>query len=124
MSHLHAQGWIHHDIKPDNILCSYEEGRYVFFLTDYSLATRHDESLEAGEHPSHAYTAPEVTHAHTCGCPEDVYSLGKTLLRLAPESAASTVLGVLALMSNDNLVLRPSAHHAADLLRNAARPQS
>ena len=81
--HLHAQGWIHGDIKPANIIVA-REGHTT--LIDLGSALRPQESLyDATRFVSGTlhYVAPEMmTSATRTGPSCDIYSLGVTLFQM------------------------------------------
>lgn len=81
--HLHAQGWIHGDVKPANIIVS-REGHAT--LIDLGSALRPDESLYDAWRPvvgTLHYVAPEMmTSATRTGPSCDIYSLGVTLFQM------------------------------------------
>ena len=81
--HLHAQGWIHGDVKPANIIVS-REGHAT--LIDLGSALRPEESLYDTWRPvvgTLQYVAPEMLTSTTRTCPScDIYSLGVTLYQM------------------------------------------
>jgi serine/threonine protein kinase len=74
LEELHAQGWVHGDISPDNILVD-EEGE--FYLLDLGLAQRAGESnvLQANG----AYISPAAFSGEACSINDDLFSLGSCL---------------------------------------------
>ncbi len=111
MTALHAEGWVHSDVKPDNIFVG-STGHVT--LLDLGLARRigrpggAEASALAG---TLAYSAPEsFTSLAELGPAMDVYSLGVTLYR--------AVAGVLPFPQTD-----PAALVAAQLHHNPPNPR-
>eukprot|EP01064_Diplonema_japonicum_P024543 TRINITY_DN35133_c0_g1_i1.p1 TRINITY_DN35133_c0_g1~~TRINITY_DN35133_c0_g1_i1.p1 ORF type:complete len:276 (+),score=54.79 TRINITY_DN35133_c0_g1_i1:64-828(+) len=75
--HLHNKGVAHGDVKPENILVSFQEG--VVKLADYGFAVSSCEATHPSGSPS--YAAPEVLMTRPKFCPfkADIWSLGATL---------------------------------------------
>ena len=85
LTYVHAQGLVHRDVAPDNILIT-GEGRPVLIdfgsvSADLSRAGREQASSTVGLTKRH-YTAPEQMSSKTRpGAPADIYSLGAVLYR-------------------------------------------
>ncbi|MEY2432243.1 MAG: hypothetical protein QOC92_1968 [Acidimicrobiaceae bacterium] len=77
IDHLHAQGVIHGDVKPANIVLT-PEGRVV--LVDFGISRHRDDSalMSIG---SPGYAAPEASSGELAG-PADVYGLAATAVAL------------------------------------------
>jgi len=80
---LHARGWLHGDVKPDNIMIS-EEGHVT--LIDLGFALRKSEAMVTELRTARGtlnYVAPEtMTSALASDERSDIYSLGITLYEL------------------------------------------
>jgi predicted ATPase len=75
IDHLHAEGALHLDVKPANILVS-DDGRAV--LVDFGVASLGERTYGG----THGYQAPELGHGERPGRAADIYSLGATAFAL------------------------------------------
>jgi serine/threonine protein kinase len=111
LGYLHRQGWVHLDVKPDNLVV--QEGRAV--LIDLGLATRPGR-IQRGM-GTEGYAAPEQDAGGTVSAATDVWGLAATLF----ESLAGHAPGRLPDLSRVPARIRPLL---ADCLQHepAARP--
>lgn len=86
LAHIHEKGWLHRDIKPDNILCSKSSEVRVI---DFSLSEKPISGLAAffRRKPklvqgTRTYMAPEQIRAGRLGPYTDIYNLGITLFEI------------------------------------------
>jgi serine/threonine protein kinase len=118
LGYLHRQGWVHLDVKPDNLVV--QEGRTV--LIDLGLATRPGR-LERGM-GTDGYAAPEQDAGGTVSAATDVWGLGATLFecltRTAPgrEPDLTRVPSRLRPLVADCLDPEPGRRPPLDVLRD------
>jgi serine/threonine protein kinase len=86
LEHIHEQGWVHRDIKPDNILMNKSSEVRVI---DFSLACRAASGLSRMLHRKQAtvqgtrtYMAPEQILGKPLTAQTDIYNFGVTLFEL------------------------------------------
>ena len=79
MDFIHDRGFVHADIKPDNILMAGLHGDPR--ISDFGLAGLL--GLSSSRRGTLPYTAPEVLRGEAPGRPADIYSMGATLYQVA-----------------------------------------
>lgn len=109
---VHAQGLIHRDVKPGNIVIENDSGRPV--LVDFGLALPADGRVSESVAGSPHYMAPEQARNEMVGPAADVYAFGVTAFEL--------LTGQLPFPFEDvGEVLRAHAQHEPPLL-SSIRP--
>jgi serine/threonine-protein kinase len=73
LARVHAAGWVHHDVKPANVLIS-RSGTAI--LTDFGIARRAGEPSPPG---SLGYVSPERMQGRASDPRDDVYGFGRVL---------------------------------------------
>ncbi len=95
----HAQGLVHRDVKPSNILL--EQGIERALLTDFGLARASDDAslTHTGYHPgTPQYMSPEQARGESVDARSDLFSLGSVLYTMCtgrPPFRAETSYGIL-----------------------------
>lgn len=86
LAYAHAQGFVHRDIKPKNLLVTTEGGRDAVKLADFGLARLYLDSPLSGLSftgqiaGTYGYMPPEqITHFREAKPPADLYAAGATL---------------------------------------------
>nr|XP_045603217.1 probable myosin light chain kinase DDB_G0282429 [Procambarus clarkii] len=72
---IHARGWVHVDIKADNICVHHTSEGIQATIIDFGLAMRIGEQADFPEGTQCAYIAPEVLENRPCTPAADVYSI-------------------------------------------------
>jgi len=73
LARVHSKGWVHHDVKPANVLLA-RSGASI--LTDFGIARRAGEPSPAG---SLGYLSPERLAGRVSDPRDDVYGFGRVL---------------------------------------------
>jgi serine/threonine protein kinase len=110
--YVHQQGWIHCDIKPDNLICVADGEREQFVLVDLGAATTTREA-RGGKHVvgSPAYTAPERLY-DAFGPQSDLYSVGVLCYELA--TGHLPFIGTIKEIYQGHLSAQPAFQEIAD----------
>jgi serine/threonine protein kinase len=117
LGYLHRHGWVHLDVKPDNVVV--QEGRAV--LIDLGLATRPGR-IERGM-GTDGYSAPEQDAGGTVSAATDVWGLAATMVECVTGAAPgrapdlTRVPGALRPLLSDCLRSEPTARPALDDVR-------
>ena len=105
LARVHAHGWVHHDVKPANVLLA-RSGASI--LTDFGIARRVGEPSPAG---SLGYLSPERMAGRVSDPRDDVYGFGRVLedvLHVVTDEATAARFRPLALACTGPDVTRPA----------------
>jgi len=81
IDYLHAQGIVHGDIKPANIIIDPRAHDFVKLL-DFGIASRENRDVRRGVMGTPAYMAPEQARGESWGPASDVYGVAALALEL------------------------------------------
>ena len=118
ISYLHDQGFIHRDIKADNVLVSYLNQEYRAILIDFGKCTASTASGSLIKHLTpeeqekykrkHAHIAPEIINgSHPPSFASDVYSYGRIVCAVGAKNACDFLCALGKKCIHSDAKLRP-----------------
>lgn len=117
---LHAAGWVHGDVKPDNAIVG---SRGHVTLIDLGFATRIHTVADHHYRGTPAYSAPEALAGNFAAMPAmDIFSLGRVLWQWLTrteqvnQALLEPVADLVQMMVSDQAESRPSASNVANQL--------
>jgi eukaryotic-like serine/threonine-protein kinase len=126
LSHAHARGVVHRDVKPDNILVEHETGRAL--VTDFGIARATASQTPAGGVVigTPQYMSPEQARGDEVDGRSDLYSLGATFFfsltgRLPIEAPSASAMMVRLLTDGAPSITSVRSVVAAPLARAVDR---
>ena len=85
LDHMHARGWVHRDVKPDNVLTATDGQKKLIDLASAARASGLIGRLLGGKTPpqgSPSYMSPEQIRGEALDARSDIYSFGCVLFEL------------------------------------------
>jgi serine/threonine-protein kinase len=76
VAHVHDQGFLHLDVKPENFLVDTSRPEFRIKLTDFDLSCRDDGSRNARRSGTKAYMSPELLRHGAVGVEADIFAFG------------------------------------------------
>ncbi len=117
---LHQSGWIHGDVKPENVIVG-NQGHVT--LIDLGFAAQIHTANGSQFRGTPEYAAPEVIQGNMAAMPAaDIFSLGRMLWKslthteATSETALAPVAQLIEQMVSDNPADRPTAEYVTDRL--------
>jgi serine/threonine-protein kinase len=114
LDYLHGNGWVHLDIKPQNILVT-AEGRVL--LADFGVAQPFGKPQSRG---TPAYVAPEVVNGDSVHAAADIYSFGVVAYEMLALRLPFTGENDLTLMRHHTQTLPPKLDQVSGHISNSA----
>ena len=105
LAHVHASGWVHHDVKPANVLLRAPD---VPLLTDFGTARRAGEPSPPG---SLGYVSPERLAGRASDPRDDVYAFGRVIedaIEVVPDDPDARLWRVVGAVCTGRDVDRPA----------------
>ena len=106
-AHVHREGVIHFDIKPENLIVLGDQAGArppLVKLADFGFSVKASPSQEIPIRGTLEYTAPELLRGETCDHRADLYSLGATFFQLLEDHCpfeAETPVELIKKVLND-----------------------
>ena len=112
---IHDNGWIHGDIKPENILV---DSRGHVTLIDLGFAQSIGAASDQCFRGTPDYAAPEQLAGGVASPKSDIFSLGTVLLRLLPkqQECPAAILELVDAMCSKAIEQRPAARELCEQL--------
>jgi serine/threonine-protein kinase len=106
--HMHERGYVHADMKPNNVVVCTDSGKPVVKIIDLGQSCKLG-TVKARIQGTPDYIAPEQVHRRPLGPKTDVYNLGATMYWIFTRKHVPTALGKgdsLVSHLDDNLIQR------------------
>ncbi|MEM8679531.1 MAG: serine/threonine-protein kinase [Planctomycetota bacterium] len=117
LGHMHEQGWVHRDVKPDNFLVN---DQAEVKLIDFAIAMKPKKGLgklfggKTAVQGTRSYMAPEQIRGGAPDIRSDIYSLGCTFFELATGKPPFTGSTADDLLTKHLRVTAPAASSLVD----------
>lgn len=104
LSHIHCKGFLHCELKSNNVLVSNKHGYIIDFgkTCDSSFPPAKKYTID------YPYIAPEVLHGSPCSKANDIFSLGKILDKVGVKQDIPLLVSTAAKCLDTNPARRPT----------------
>ena len=104
LSHIHFKGFLHCDLKSNNVLVNKKRG----FIIDFGKACDSSFPTTKRYNVCYPHIAPEVLHGSPCSKPSDIFSLGKIIFKVGVKHNIPLLVSTAQKCLDANPIRRPT----------------